>query len=845
MHKSKLPMVTLIVAVLTFSILTVFMSTATAVQDNLLPNPGFETDLNSWSLVPGTAVYTVDSATKHSGSYSVKGVETSPGNIGRLYQDVTSIAAPGVQYQISGWIKTSNVTGAVVIGLDYISSYYTPVDGYVSEIGQVTGTTDWTYYESPVFTLPSMPTDAQSLYFLFDFNAGEGTAWFDDVALIAVSGSSPTPQPSSNPADSWPMFGRDLTGARYSTSSAPKTSQILWRKALDGQVRTSITVVGSKAYVGCFGGSVYALDASNGRTIWNYKTGDDVWSTPTVDNDMVYVGSNDFNVYALNASTGGLVWSFPTGGGVFSSPTVVDNVVYVGSTDKNMYALDANTSAKIWNYTAIGEIRSSAAVVNGVVYFGCFVGHTDEGSGAFYALNAATGAKIWSSPTGDGDTYTSSSPAVVDNVVYIGSTDSNLYAFRTSDGSKVWSFKTAGSVSAAPAVYNGIVYVGSDTGDFYAINCATGTQVWSYKTSYAPIYASAAIADGVVYVGSWNDWIYAFDASSGALLWSYETGSSVFSSPTIAGSVMFVGSYDNNIYAFGSSFAPGSTSNYVPTGDVTKTAWVPPPANGVAASVVTVGAVSAGAIVAAAVSSVPATTSMASQSGFFDKIVDKLRELLPETFKKWIEDLISSKRKLKVDEKQGSLYMPTKSEIITYLISILIFTFSFAYVKVGTFGEFLLILPAYIGTSLLVSLVRTYILTVYARRHSVWTEYKLWYFGVVMFLFSTVAFRAPFSSPTRRVSASKNFTPRLGCYLSIAAVLITLGFAGIFLVAMESGFALVGGTGLAMCLITAFFETFPIKPMSGVDIYKYNKKYWAILFFGTLALYAAWLAQAF
>ncbi len=854
MHKSKVIMVSVIIAVLTFSVLTVLISTATAVQDNLLPNSGFENDLNSWSLVPGTAVYTVDSTTKHSGSYSVKGVETSPGNIGRLYQDVTNITTPGLQYRISGWIKTSNVTGAVVIGLDYISpGFYTPVGGYISEIGQVTGTTDWTYYESPTFTLPSMPTDAQSLYFLFDFNAGDGTAWFDDVALTAVSASTPSPQPSSSPAaDSWYMFGHDLTGARYSTSSAPKTSQILWQAALDGPVRTSITVVGSKAYVGCFGGSVYALDASNGKTIWNYKTGGDVWSTPTFANGKVFVGSNDWSVHALNDADGSQVWSFPTGGGVFSSPTVVDNVVYVGSTDRNMYALDANTGAKIWNYTTIGEIRSSAAVVNGVVYFGCFLGDTDQGSGAFYALNAATGAIIWSSPTGDGDTYTNSSPAVVDNVVYIGSTDSNLYAFRTSDGAKLWVFNTAGSVSAAPAVYNGVVYVGSDTGDFYAINCATGTQVWSYKTSNSPIYASAAIADGVVYVGSWNDRIYAFDASLGSLLWSYDTGDSVFSSPTVTGGVMFVGSYNNNVYAFGSAFTPGNSSTTViptptetSTDDVTKTVWVPPPANGAVASVVTVGAVSVGAIVMAAVSSVPATTSMAAQSGFIDKLVGKVRELLPETFKKWLEDIISSKRKLKVEEKQGSPYLPTKTEIITHLISILILTFSFAYVKVGTFNELLLILPTYIGTSLLVSLVRTYILTVYARRHGVWTEYKLWYFGVAMFLVSTLAFRAPFSSPTRRVSASKNFTPRLGCYLSIAAVLVTLGFAGLFFILMEAGFALIGGTGLAMCLITAFFETFPIKPMSGVDIFKYNKVYWAILFFGTLALYGAWLAQLF
>jgi outer membrane protein assembly factor BamB len=823
-------LVTLVLAILGFLIVTAFIPAVLA-QNNILANSGFENDLNSWSLVPGTAVYSVDSTTKHSGSYSVKGVETVPGNIGRLYQDVTSIAVPGQQYQISGWIKTSDVTGnGVVIGLDYITSFYTPADGYIREIGNVTGTQDWTYYESPIFTLPSMPSDAQSLYFLFDFNNGAGTAWWDDVSLVAVSGAS-SPQPSSSPADSWSMFSHDLTSARYSSSSAPKTSQILWEVTLDAQIRTSIIISGSTAYVGSFSGNVYALDASTGATLWNYKTGNAVWSSPAVANGMVYVGSNDWSVYALSAETGGKIWSFPTGGGVFSSPAVVGNVVYVGSTDNNAYALDANTGTKIWNYTTGGQIRSSPAIVNGVVYIG-------SQDGNFYALDSTTGAKIWSSPTGEGDTFTNSSPAVANGVVYVGSTDSNLYAFRVSDGTKVWSYPTGAKVSSSPAFFNGIVYVGSEDGSLYAVDSSAGTKVWSQATGGA-VYSSPAIADGIVYVGSWGNTVYAFDASSGALVWSYQTGGGVFSSPSISGGVMFVGSYDNKVYAFGSVFTPGATSNYSPTGDVTRTAWVPPPANGAVASVVTVGVVSVVAIVAAAVSSVPASTS----SSFLDKLIGKVRELLPDTFKQWIESLIASKRKLKIEEKEGSPYLPTKSEIIVYLVSILILTFSFAYVKVDSLSQFLMVLPTFIGTSLLVGLVRTYILTIYARRRGVWTEYKLWYFGVAMFLISTVAFRAPFSSPTRRVHHSKNFTQRLGCYLSIAAVFITLGFAGFFFILLKSGFVLIGGTGLAMCLITAFFETFPIKPMSGIDIYKYNKALWAILFLATLALYGAWLAH--
>ena len=816
-----------VLAILCFSILVALTPGALA-QRNLLLNSGFENGLDSWNVTPGTAVYSIDSVS-HSGASSVKGVEISPGNIGRLYQDVTGLVTPGNQYMISGWIKTFNVTGSVVIGLDYVtSSYYTPVDGYIAEIGHVNSTHDWAFFESSVFTLQPMPLDSDALFFLFDFNYGFGTAWWDDVSLTLIS------QPSSNQTEGWPMFGHDLSNARYSTSKAPHTSHVLWESTLDNQIRTAVTVQGDKTYVGTFSGNVYALNASTGLRVWNFSTGASVWSSPTFANGVVYVGSNNGAIYALNATTGTKIWEFTTGGGLYSSPSVVGDIVYVGSTDNNVYALDAHRGTKIWNYTTGGQIRCSPAVADGVVYIG-------SQDGNFYALNAATGEKIWSSFTGDADTFTNSSPAVVNNTVYVGSTDTNVYAFQASDGRQVWKYPTGAKVSSSPAVYNGVVYVGSEDNALYAIDSLTGAKIWS-QTTEGPVYSSPAVADGVVYVGSWDDTIYAFDASTGALVWNYTTGGGVFSSPTVAGGVMFVGSYDGKVYAFGTSYDPGVISPSTPkssSNDLATTAWVPPTENGVVAVVVAAGAVTVAAVGFAAASSATAGAT----AGFVGKIIDKVRDFLPKTVKSWLEGVIASKRKLRIEEKTGSPYLPTKSEVVVYIVSILVLTFSFAYVEVIDLGQFWLVLPTIFATSILVALVKTYILTVYSRKHGVWTEFKLWYLGVAMFLVSTLAFRLPFSSPTRSVHHSQNLTKRLGVILSCANVIISLGFAGLFFILLKSGFTLIGGTGLAMCLIAAFFDTFPIEPMNGKTIYKYNKVMWASLFLITLGFYVAWLMK--
>ena len=60
---------------------------------------------------------------------------------------------------------------------------------------------------------------------------------------------------------------------------------------------------------------------------------------------------------------------------MFSSPAVANGVVYVGSLDNNVYALNASTGAKLWSYTTGGPIYySSPAVANGMVYVGSLDG---------------------------------------------------------------------------------------------------------------------------------------------------------------------------------------------------------------------------------------------------------------------------------------------------------------------------------------------------------------------------------------------------------------------------------------------------------------------------------------
>jgi outer membrane protein assembly factor BamB len=52
-------------------------------------------------------------------------------------------------------------------------------------------------------------------------------------------------------------------------------------------------------------------------------------------------------------------------------------------------------------------------------------------------------------------------------VVYVGSNDNNIYALNARTGAKLWSYATGGPVGSSP-VADGVVYVGSRDGNVYA-----------------------------------------------------------------------------------------------------------------------------------------------------------------------------------------------------------------------------------------------------------------------------------------------------------------------------------------------------------------------------------------
>ncbi len=260
-----------------------------------------------------------------------------------------------------------------------------------------------------------------------------------------------------------------------------------------------------------------------------------------------------------------------------------------------------------------------------------------------------------------------------------------------------------------------------------------------------------------------------------------------------------------------------------------KDIWTPDAFGAFLTSIVTVGLTS---IVSSLSSAVTNPETFPSQ-----QIAQKINEMLPDTLKKWLHEFISSKRKVVIKSRMGPPFSVTKLEAISYAVSLSILTFAFAYVKASALDQILTIIPTVLATSIIVEFVKNYIIVVTARTHEVWTEHRLWYFGLTLFLFSSIVLKVPFSSPSRLTHNSPKFTRRSLGLVAAAQVIIPIAFAAVFFALFTSGFVLIGNIGIVMCLTMAFFDSIPIPPMNGKDIYDWSKILWIALFIATFTLY--------
>ncbi len=141
--------------------------------------------------------------------------------------------------------------------------------------------------------------------------------------------------------------------------------------------------------------------------------------------------------------------------------------------------------------------EATPLVQDGVMYI-------PTGNDDVFALNAVTGAKIWTYKSHidqKNDTvccqWNNRGVAIGGGLVYDSQLDGGIVALDQKTGKQVWEDKLVkwqlgGGVTAAPLYFNGVIYIGTVGGEFgqrgalYALDAATGKQLWHFYTIPGP-----------------------------------------------------------------------------------------------------------------------------------------------------------------------------------------------------------------------------------------------------------------------------------------------------------------------------------------------------------------------
>jgi serine/threonine-protein kinase len=186
----------------------------------------------------------------------------------------------------------------------------------------------------------------------------------------------------------------------------------------------------------------------------------------TASADTVYIGAEGV-LFALRLSDGKILWQTTVAtSGACGTPTVAGGLVFdatgVDGDDpaaKGVVAVDAATGAVRWRYSSPSQNQTyTPAVSDGRAY-------VVSEDGTVVALNSATGALIWTTPTGAANEALA---ALADGAVYVATNGHTLVALDALTGAKRWQAPIVG-VPYAPVVTRGFVLVGTSVGVLYAI----------------------------------------------------------------------------------------------------------------------------------------------------------------------------------------------------------------------------------------------------------------------------------------------------------------------------------------------------------------------------------------
>ena len=315
----------------------------------------------------------------------------------------------------------------------------------------------------------------------------------------------------------------------------------LWKKnngiGTDEQyLKLAPVIVDQRLYVVDSAGSIGAMDATNGKRLWQKKIsasesidgksgwlrgGGDIHITggPGYGENTLMVGSLEGEVISLSAENGSELWRTRVSSEVLSAPQRASDIVIVRTIDGKVFGIDGDKGRRLWIYdrsvpplTLRGT--STPAIDSGIVVAG-FDG------GKMAALDVRTGKLLWetsiSAARGRSELERmvdiDSEPMIVDGTVYIATFQGHVAAVQLETGRILWSSDLSSYAGFSADEQN--IYVSDEDSHVWALDRFSGTVLWEQDSLHArAATAPAAIGDQIV-VGDLEGYLHWINKKNG------------------------------------------------------------------------------------------------------------------------------------------------------------------------------------------------------------------------------------------------------------------------------------------------------------------------------------------
>ncbi|MBI5266269.1 MAG: PQQ-binding-like beta-propeller repeat protein [candidate division Zixibacteria bacterium] len=205
---------------------------------------------------------------------------------------------------------------------------------------------------------------------------GAGPIRNEIVARNMRSGNTRWTSPIKDVSNGSILYEKRLivgSGDGFLKALDPATGRDLWSVALDGKPVAPPSVSGSLVIQPTDRGNVYAVTADSGRVVFKTKLQAPCQSAAAC-GELIWIGDVGGTVYALNPSDGKIEWEKSLDGPIWCPAAVAEGRVYVAHSGGRLFALDAATGRDLWSFAAVDVVKSAPLVVGACTIVGTLTG---------------------------------------------------------------------------------------------------------------------------------------------------------------------------------------------------------------------------------------------------------------------------------------------------------------------------------------------------------------------------------------------------------------------------------------------------------------------------------------